>query len=109
MLTSYSFVPHQLRQQTCIMSATEARDKLVVDVTTPLYVQEAAKGRAQGGIVSRLRQWYFLPLFLITAFRLHLTPLVDKAISSLFLRANGIQTARGHSGDTQGTVQRLLT
>ena len=87
------------------MSATEARGKLVVDITTPLHVQEAAKGRAQGGIVSRLRQWYFLPLFLTTAFRLHLSALVDRAISSLFLCANGTQAARGHRGDTQGTVQ----
>ena len=87
------------------MSATEARGKLVVDITTPLHVQETAKGRAQGGTVSKLRQWYFLPLFLTTAFRLHLSPLVDKAISSFSRCANGTQAARGHRGDTQGPVQ----
>ena len=84
------------------MSATEARGKLVVDITTPLHVQETAKGRAQGGTVSKLRQWYFLPLSLITAFRLHLSAQVDKAISSFSHCADGTQAARGHRGDTRG-------
>ena len=91
------------------MSATEARGKLVVDITTPLHVQETAKGRAQGGTVSKLRQWYFLPLFLTTAFRLHLSPLVDKAISSLFLCANGTQAVRGIGATHKGQCKRLLT
>ena len=55
--------------------------------------------------MSRLRQWYFLPLSLITAFRLHLSAQVDKAISSFSRCANGTQAARGHRGDTQGPVQ----
>ena len=89
------------------MSATEAHDKLVVDVTTPLHVQEAAKGRAQGGTVSKLRQRYFLAFFFFVVLRLHLSALVDRATSSLC--ASGTQTVRGIGATHKAQCKRLLT